>query len=130
MTDPIADMIIRIKNSVMAGHKDLMVPHSNMKVAVAKILKDFNYIENYEVLSKEGDFKQIKVSLKYSNKTSVISGVKRVSKPGRRIYKSASEIPSTLNGYGLTILSTNKGVMDGKSARKQNLGGEVLCQIW
>ncbi len=130
MTDPIADMIIRIKNSVMAGRKDLLVPHSKMKESVAKILKDFNYIESYAVLSPADDFKQIKITLKYAGKTSVITGVKRISKPGCRIYKSASTIPNTLNGYGLTILSTNKGIMDRKSARKQNVGGEVLCQIW
>ncbi len=129
MTDPIADMIIRIKNSVMAGRKDLLVPHSKMKEAVAKILKDFNYIEAYELVDS-GGFKQIKITLKYIGKTSVINGVKRVSKPGCRIYKSASTIPNTLNGYGLTILSTNKGIMDGKTARKNNVGGEVLCQIW
>ena len=130
MTDPIADMIIRIKNSVMAGHKDLLVPHSKMKVSVAKILKDFNYIESYKTIEEAGCFSQIKITLKYAGKTSVISGVKRVSKPGCRIYKSASEIPNTLNGYGLTIISTNKGIMDGKSARKNNVGGEVFCQIW
>lgn len=129
MTDPIADMIIRIKNSVMAGRKDLLVPHSKMKEDVAKILKEFNYVEAYEVVSVD-NFKQIKVTLKYAGKTPVISGVKRVSKPGCRIYKGAKEIPSTLNGYGLTILSTNKGIMDDKSARKNNIGGEVLCQIW
>ena len=129
MTDPIADMIIRIKNSVMAGRKDLLVPHSKVKVALAKILKDFNYIDAYAVQDSE-DFKQIRITLKYIGKSPVISGVKRISKPGCRIYKNADAIPSTLNGYGLTILSTNKGIMDGKSARKNNIGGEVLCQIW
>lgn len=130
MTDPISDMIIRIKNSVMAGRKDLLVPHSKMKQAIAKLLKEFNYIESFEVIDSADNFKQIKIVLKYVGKTSVINGVKRVSKPGCRIYKSASTIPNTLNGYGLTILSTNKGIMDGKSARKSNIGGEVLCQIW
>ncbi|AKM81179.1 MAG: 30S ribosomal protein S8 [Candidatus Pacebacteria bacterium GW2011_GWF2_38_9] len=129
MTDPIADMIIRIKNSVMAGRKDLVMPHSKLKEALARILKDFDYIDAYEVLNTS-DFKEIKITLKYAGKASVISGVKRVSKPGCRIYKSADAIPNTLNGYGLTILSTNKGIMDGKSARKNNIGGEVLCQIW
>ena len=129
MTDPIADMIIRIKNSVMAGRKDLVMPHSKLKEALARILKDFSYIDTYEVLNTS-EFKEIKITLKYTGKSSVISGVKRVSKPGCRIYKSASSIPNTLNGYGLTILSTNKGIMDGKSARKNNIGGEVLCQIW
>jgi small subunit ribosomal protein S8 len=129
MTDPIADMIIRIKNSVMAGRSDLLVPHSKMKMALAKILKDFDYIQDFQVV-EVGAFKQIKVTLKYIGKTATISGVKRVSKPGRRIYKSSETIPRTLNGYGLTIVSTNKGLMDSKSARKNNVGGEVLCQIW
>jgi small subunit ribosomal protein S8 len=129
MTDPIADMITRIKNAVAAGHKDLAMPHSKMKESLAKILKQFNYIENYASVN-EGVDKELKITLKYIGKTPVITGVKRVSKPGCRIYKNADVIPSTLNGYGLTILSTNKGVMDGKSARKQNVGGEVLCQIW
>lgn len=129
MTDPIADMIIRIKNSVMAGRSELLVPHSKMKMALAKILKDFNYIEDFKLL-EEGVFKQIKITLKYIGKTAAISGVKRISKPGRRIYKGSVMIPRTLNGYGLTIVSTNQGLMDSKSARKNNVGGEVLCQIW
>lgn len=129
MTDPIADMIIRIKNSVMAGRTELLMPHSKMKMALAKILKDFNYIEDFKMV-EEGAFKQIKITLKYIGKTAAISGVKRISKPGRRIYKSSVAIPRTLNGYGLTIVSTNQGLMDSKSARKNNVGGEVLCQIW
>lgn len=129
MTDPIADMIIRIKNSVMAGRNELLVPHSKMKMALAKILKDFDYIEDFKMV-EDGAFKQIKITLKYIGKTATITGVKRVSKPGRRIYKSSVTIPRTLNGYGLTVVSTNKGLMDSKSARKNNVGGEVLCQIW
>ena len=129
MTDPIADMIIRIKNSVMAGRKELLVPHSKVKFAIAKILKEFNYIEDCAVIETTA-FKQIKITLKYFAKSPVISGVKRISKPGCRVYRNASAIPNTLNGYGLTILSTNQGIMDGKSARKNKVGGEVLCQIW
>ena len=129
MTDPIADMIIRIKNSVMAGRKELLVPHSKVKLAIARLLKEFNYIEDCTVV-EESKFKQIKIILKYLAKSPVISGVKRISKPGCRVYKDAHAIPNTLNGYGLTILSTNRGIMDGKSARKNNIGGEVLCQIW
>lgn len=129
MTDPIADMIIRIKNSVMAGRNELLVPHSKMKMALAKILKDFDYIEDFKMVD-DGAFKQIKITLKYIGKTATITGVKRVSKPGRRIYKSSVTIPRTLNGYGLTVVSTNKGLMDSKSARKNNVGGEVLCQVW
>lgn len=129
MTDPIADMIIRIKNALAAGHQDLVMPHSKLKMAIAKLLKEFNYIEAFELV--EGSpFKQIKLVMRYVGKSPAISGVKRVSKPGRRIYKGSSELPRTLNGYGLTIVSTNKGIMDGQTARKSNLGGEVLCQIW
>jgi small subunit ribosomal protein S8 len=128
MTDPIADMIIRIKNALAAGHQSLTLPHSKLKEALLRILQEGNYISAFEVV--DGQFKELKVTLRYIGKSPAISGVKRVSKPGRRIYKSATEIPRTLNGYGLTILSTNKGLMDGKSARKQNLGGEILCQIW
>lgn len=128
MTDPIADMIIRIKNALAAGHQGLTLPHSKLKEALLRILQEASYISSFEVV--DGQFKELKVTLRYIGKAPAISGVKRVSKPGRRIYKSATEIPRTLNGYGLTILSTNKGLMDGKSARKQNLGGEILCQIW
>lgn len=129
MTDPIADMIIRIKNALAAGHKDLLLPHSKLKMAIAKLLKEFNYVEDFRAV-EDGQFKQIKLALKYVGKSPVISGVKRISKPGRRIYKGSADLPRTLNGYGLTIVSTNKGIMDGKTARKSNLGGEVLCQIW
>ena len=129
MTDPIADMITRIKNAVMAEHKELILPHSKMKEAIAKILKEHNYITDYKVEEKKPQ-SDIRITLNYVNGVAAISGVKRVSKPGRRVHLSVDQIPRTLNGYGLTILSTNKGVIDDKTARKQNLGGEVLCQIW
>lgn len=129
MTDPIADMIIRIKNAVMAEHQELIVPHSKMKEAIAKILKEHNYIADYKVEEKKPQ-SDIKITLNYVNGVAAISGVKRVSKPGRRVHLPVDQIPRTLNGYGLTIVSTNKGVIDDKTARKQNLGGEVLCQIW
>lgn len=101
----------------MAGRSELLVPHSKMKMALAKILKDFNYIEDFKLV-EEGVFKQIKITLKYIGKTAAISGVKRISKPGRRIYKGSVMIPRTLNGYGLTIVSTNQGLMDSKSGIK------------
>jgi len=129
MTDPIADMITRIKNAVMAEHEELILPHSKMKEAIAKILKEFNYIKDYQVVEKKPQ-SDIKITLNYINGVSAISGVKRVSKPGRRVHLPVDQIPRTLNGYGLTIISSNKGVIDDKTARKQNLGGEVLCQIW
>ena len=129
MTDPIADMITRIKNAVMAGHKELVLPHSKMKVAIAKLLKENNYIKSFEILKKEPQ-SDIKIVLRYVGKMSAITGVKRVSKPGRRIYSPVEKIPRTLNGYGMTVVSTNKGVIDDKTARQEKVGGEVLCQIW
>ena len=129
MTDPIADMIIRIKNAFMAGRTDLVIPHSKMKEAIAKLLKANNYIEDFAVEDKKPQA-DITIVLRYVDKMSAITGVKRVSKPGRRIYAKAGQVPSTLNGYGMTILSTNKGVIDDKTARKTQVGGEVLCQIW
>lgn len=129
MTDPIADMIIRIKNACMAERKDLVVPHSRVKEAIVKILKDHQYIEDYQLIDKKPQ-KDIKILLKYVGKLSVITDVKRVSKPGRRIYVKADEIPQTLNGYGLTILSSNQGIIDDKKARKAQVGGEIICQIW
>jgi len=129
MTDPIADMIIRIKNACTAGRKDLVLPHSKVKEDIVKILKNNNYIEDYQVIDQEPQ-KEMKIVLRYVGKLSAITDVKRVSKPGRRVYVKAGEIPQTLNGYGLTILSSNQGVMDDKTARKAKVGGELLCQIW
>lgn len=129
MTDPIADMIIRIKNAFMAGLSEVSMPHSKMKEAIAKILRDNQYIEKYEVVEEKPQ-NQLKLVLRYVGKMSAITGVKRVSKPGRRIYAKAGQIPQTLNGYGMTVLSTNKGIIDDKTARKTQVGGEVLCQIW
>jgi len=129
MTDPIADMIIRIKNGLMAGLSEVSMPHSKMKEALASILKKESYITDYSI-SGEKATKAIKVTLKYIGTSPVVSGVKRISKPGRRIYRASKQVPRILNGYGLTIVSTNKGVMDAKTALKNNLGGEVLFQIW
>lgn len=129
MTDPIADMIIRIKNACTAGRKDLVLPHSKVKEDIVKIFKNNNYIEDYQVIDQEPQ-KEMKIVLRYVGKLSAITDVKRVSKPGRRVYVKAGEIPQTLNGYGLTILSSNQGVMDDKTARKAKVGGELLCQIW
>lgn len=113
----------------MAERKDLVVPHSRVKEAIVKILKDNQYIEDYQLIDKKPQ-KDIKILLKYVGKLSVITDVKRVSKPGRRIYVKAGEIPQTLNGYGLTILSSNQGIIDDKKARKAKVGGEIICQIW
>lgn len=129
MTDPIADMITRLKNACMAERKDLVLPHSRVKEDIVKILKENQYIEDYQLIEKKPQ-NDIKIILRYVNKLSVITDVKRVSKPGRRVYVKASDIPQTLNGYGLTILSSNRGIIDDKKARKEKVGGEILCQIW
>lgn len=129
MTDPIADMIIRIKNALLAGQLSVVVPHSKIKAAIAQILKDEGYVEDavVEPAKPQGS---IVVTLKYTGRTPTITEVRRVSKPGRRVYETAKRIPRALGGYGLTIVSTSKGVMTDTNARKQNIGGEVLCQIW
>jgi small subunit ribosomal protein S8 len=129
MTDPIADMIIRIKNALLSGHKEVVLPHSKMKESIARILKENHYVEDFAV-QEAGAHKNLQISLRYVNKMPAISDVKRISKPGRRNYVSADQVPRTLNGYGLTILSTSAGVMDDKTARKKNVGGELLCKIW
>ena len=129
MTDPIADMIIRIKNAILASHKTVVVPHSKVKKSIADILLQNEYIEGFEVTDEKPQ-PNIVITLKYKNKLSAITDVKRLSKPGRRLYSPASKIPQTLGGYGITIVTTSKGLMTQKEARKQNVGGEILCQIW
>jgi small subunit ribosomal protein S8 len=128
-TDSIADMLIRIKNALTAGHEEVVMPHSKMKAAIAKILLDEKYIKKVEVIESDPQ-KEMKISLRYEGSLPAVSGVKRVSKPGRRLYASAGQIPVTLGGYGITILSTNQGVIADKEARQKNIGGEILCQVW
>lgn len=135
ISDPIADMLTRIRNGVMAGHSLVAMPNSNLKVAVADILKEEGYIEDYEVA--EGDrpsHKVLRVRLKYvgerKTRRPVISGLERISRPGCRIYAKKSEIPWVLSGLGIAILSTPKGVMTGQRARQVGVGGEVLCKVW
>lgn len=129
MTDPIADMIIRIKNALMAGRATVEIPHSKLKEALANILVEEGYVESASV--KQGKpVPAIEVVLKYMGKTPAITNVRRLSKPGRRTYAGAKDIPSALGGYGITIVSTNKGIITGKKARQLNVGGELLCQIW
>lgn len=129
MTDPIADMITRIKNALMAQKREVEIPHSRMKESIAKLLLENKYIESYKVSDTKPQ-PQILITLKYLGKTAAISDVRRISKPGRRIYATVKQIPRALGGYGITIVSTSKGVMIDTEARKQNVGGEVLCQIW
>lgn len=130
ITDAIADMLTRIRNANSAKHETVDIPCSNIKKAIAEILLEEGYIKSYTVID---DTKQgvIKVTLKYGpGKTRVISGLRRVSKPGLRIYTSCEDIPSVMRGLGIAILSTPKGVMTDKNARKQNVGGEVLAYVW
>ena len=130
-TDPIADFLTRMRNALMAGHKVVEVPSSKMKVEMAKILKDQGYIRDFKI---EEDDKQgiLKVALKYNARTKLpaIKKMERVSRPGLRQYKSASELPRVLNGLGIAIVSTSNGVMTDKKARQENVGGEVLCYVY
>ncbi len=125
LTDPIADMLTRIRNAHMALHKEVVVPKSKMKVRITEILKEEGYIEDFELGERE-----IKIKLKYVDGKPAIQGLKRISKPGRRIYVGAKEIPRVQNGLGICIVSTSKGVLEGEQARRLNVGGELICQIW
>ncbi len=129
ITDPVADMLIRIKNAILAGRADLVMPSTKLKVNIAKLLVDNNYLKSYEVVEKQPQ-SDLKLVLKYQDKTNVISEVKQVSKPGRRIYVPAGKLPRVMNGYGISIVSTSKGLVTDAQARKLNVGGEVLCKIW
>ena len=130
ITDPIADMLTRIRNANSAKHETVDIPASNMKKSIAEILNNEGYIKGYQII-EDGKQGVIRVTLKYgNNKEKVISGLKRVSKPGLRIYAGAEELPRVLKGLGIAIISTSKGVMTDKKARSQNIGGEVLAFIW
>ena len=131
VSDPIADMLTRIRNANAAKHDTVDVPSSKMKLAIAYILVDEGYIVKYELVD-EGAFQTIRITLKYGadKNEKVISGLKRISKPGLRVYAGAEELPKVLGGLGIAIISTNKGVMTDKEARKQNVGGEVLAYVW
>ena len=131
MNDPIADMLTRIRNAQVAKHDSVVIPASNAKKAIAKILLDEGYIKSYEKI-EDGLQGQIKITLKYLGGKSqpVIAGLKRISKPGLRVYAKCEELPKVLGGLGVAIVSTSKGVMTDKNARSNNLGGEVLAYIW
>lgn len=130
ITDPIADMLTRIRNASTAKHPTVDVPASNMKKAIAQILVDEGYIKSYQV-TEDGKQGVITMTLKYGeNKTNVITGLRRISKPGLRIYTSCEEMPKVLKGLGIAVLSTSKGVMTDKKARELKVGGEVLAYIW
>ena len=131
MSDPIADMLTRIRNANTAKHDTVDVPSSKMKLAIADILVKEGYIEKYDVV-EDGVFKTIHITLKYGadKNEKVISGLKRISKPGLRVYANTEDIPKVLGGLGTAIISTNKGVVTDKEARKLGVGGEVLCFVW
>ncbi len=130
ITDSVADMLTRIRNANAAKHDTVKVPASNMKKAIAQILVDEGYIKSFTV-TEDGKQGMIEISLKYGpNKSQVITGLKRVSKPGLRIYTDCENMPRVMKGLGIAILSTSKGIMTDKEARKQNVGGEVLAFIW
>ncbi len=130
ITDPIADMLTRIRNANSQKHESVNVPASKIKLEIAKILDNEGYINGYELIENETQG-TIKINLKYGQgKKQVISGLKRVSKPGLRVYASSENLPKVLKGLGIAIISTSKGVMTEKEARKQNVGGEVLAFIW
>ncbi len=130
LSDPISDFLTRLKNASRAGNESFVAPYSKIKSDIAEILKKEGYIWNFEVKT-EGKFPEIEVKVKYSDAGEpVLTDLKRVSKPGLRQYVGADEVPRVLNGLGISILSTSKGVMSGSSARKQNLGGEVIAKVW
>lgn len=129
VTDPIADLLTRVRNAAMARHDSVMVPASKMKIAMTKILKDEGFISDYSIVKGEPQ-RMIKITLKYIDKQPAFVGLERVSKPGLRVYSGRKEIPRVYGGLGIAILSTSKGVMTGQEAWKKNLGGEVLCYVW
>jgi small subunit ribosomal protein S8 len=130
MTDPIADMLTRIRNANRAYHTSVDIPASRMKKDIAKILKDEGYVNDFEVV-KEGDFDVIRVKMNYGpERERTITGIKRISKPGLRIYAKKDEIPRVLGGLGTAVMSTSKGIMTGKKAKREGLGGEVICYVW
>ena len=131
MSDPIADMLTRIRNANTAKHDTVDVPASKMKIAIADILLNEGYITKYDIV-EDGNFKTIRITLKYGadKNEKVISGLKRISKPGLRVYANSEELPRVLGGLGTAIISTNQGVITDKEARKLQVGGEVLCFVW
>ena len=130
VTDPIADMLTRIRNALTIKRTEVSIPASKTKNAIAEILFNEGFIESYELVD-ENNYKSIKIVLKYGpNGEKVIQGLKRISKPGLRVYAECQDIPKVLNGLGIAIVSTNKGIMTDKEARRQNIGGEVLAFVW
>ena len=130
MTDPIADMLTRIRNALKAKHETVDIPNSKLKMSMAKILKAEGYIKNFKIIS-DGRHRQIRIFLAYDEEgVPRIDGIKRVSRPSRRVYRGSDEISQVLNGYGIHIVSTSKGLFTDREARKMNVGGEILCSVW
>lgn len=130
MTDPIADMLTRIRNALKASQEEVDIPSSKLKINLSKILKSEGYIRNFKIIA-EGEHKNIRIFLKYNEDGApVISGLKRVSTPSRRIYKGCADIPKILSGYGISIISSSRGLITDREARKMNVGGEIICSLW
>ena len=131
MNDPLADMLTRIRNAVMVNFEKVEMPNSNMKGQLARILKEQGYINDYSVVDNGGPQKTLRIDLKYDqNGGKVITGLRRVSKPGRRVYARSKEIPKVLSGLGISIISTSHGVLTDHQARAKNVGGEIICEVW
>ncbi len=131
MTDPIADMLTRIRNANKARFKSVSVHMSQTNLNIAKVLKKAGYVSGYENVKDEKGYSMLKIVLKYPDaKRTVITGIKRISKPGRRVYVAADSIPKVLNGYGIAVLSTSSGVITDAEARELNVGGEIICNVW
>lgn len=129
LTDPIADLFTRIRNGLMAGHKSVQIPNSKMKTKIVEILREEGFVKNFRVFedNKQG---MLKVYLKYANDEPVIRGIRRISKPGRRVYVGATELPKVLNGLGIAILTTSSGILTDRTCREKDVGGEVLGYVW
>jgi small subunit ribosomal protein S8 len=130
MTDPISDFLTRIRNAIKAEKKSVDIPASNLKIGIAEILKNANFIIDYSVIETESKKRFISIKLKYNGGLSVIEGLKRISRPGIRRYTDAENLPRVRNGLGIAIISTSKGLLTDKQARSQKIGGEVMCEIW
>ena len=131
MTDPVADMLTRIRNGIVSHHERIELPASKLKVEIARILKSEGFIRNYSLADKEKPQGTLRIDLKYApDGEPVIHGIERISRPGRRVYRNKQEIPRVLDGLGLAIVSTSKGVLSGAEAAKSGVGGEILCQVW
>ncbi len=129
-TDPIADMLTRIRNAIAVRKHEVALPHSNIKEAVAKILKDSNFVDGVKVDGDKAGFKQLLITINSEDSNARITEIARLSTPGRRMYSSAAEIPTVKRGRGIVIVSTSKGVMSGDQAKKQSLGGELICKVY